>query len=282
MDRYNVVLISPPGYEHAPALLDVGRLLVCSLRSLGLRCEMQVNTLDRWAVNVVLGYHLLDDPSMLAGHRVVIYQLEQLSDREGWFGPARLAVLEQAGEIWDYCRANIEFLQERGLGPIGHLPLGFHEALCTIPDAEPEIDVLFYGSINERRRAVLEELAPHCRLHALFGVYGQERDEHIARSRIVLNVHYYERQIMEQVRISYLLNNRRFVLSEASADNPYGDALATAPHADLVESCLRYLAHPEKRQHLATKGYECLGRRPMPECLHAVLADPAPPVGAAG
>ena len=282
MTRYNVVLISPPGYEHAPALLDVGRLLVCSFRSLDLRCELQVNTLDKWAVNVVLGYHLLDDPSALAGHRLVIYQLEQLSDRQGWFDPTRLAVLEQADEVWDYCRANIEFLEGRGLGSLRHLPLGFHEELCTIPDAEPEIDVLFYGSINDRRRAVLEALAPHCRLHALFGVYGQKRDDHIARSRIVLNLHYYDRQILEQVRISYLLNNRRFVLSEAAPDNPYGDALATAPHGEVVATCLHYLAHPEERRRLAAEGYECLRRRPMAESLRVLLAEVAPSVSAAG
>ncbi len=129
---------------------------------------------------------------------------------------------------------------------------------------------------------MLEELAPHCRLRTLFGVYGRERDGHIARSRIVLNVHYYERQIMEQVRVSYLLNNRRFVLSEASADNPYGAALATARHGGLAAACLHYLAHREARERLAAEGHEWLRRRPMVESLRVLLAEPAPPLGTAG
>ena len=279
MDRYHVVLVSPPGYAHAPALRDVGRLLVLSFESLGVPCKMAVNTLDREAVNVILGYHLLSDPSLLAGRRTVIYQLEQLSEREGWFDAKRLEVLRRAGAVWDYDRRNIGFLEARGLEGVRHLPLGFHEGLGTIPDVEPEIDVLFYGSINERRKAILSALAPHARVHALFGAYGEKRDAHIAQARIVLNVHYYESQLMEQVRISYLLNNRRFVLSETAADNPYGDALATAPYDRLVEACRFYLAHPEARVRLAAAGHETLRRHPMTDGLRAVLATEAPTGG---
>jgi hypothetical protein len=49
-------------------------------------------------------------------------------------------------------------------------------------------------------------------------VYGQARDALVARARIQLNVHYYEAKVFEVVRVSYLLANGRFVVSETGAD----------------------------------------------------------------
>ncbi len=203
---------------------------------------------------------------------MIIYQLEQLSEREGWFNPTRSAILHEADEVWDYSPANVAFLAARGVD-VRLLPLGYHEELGTISDIEePEIDVLFYGSINDRRKAILEALAPHCRLQTLFGAYGEMRDDQIAQAKIVLNVHFYERQIMEQVRVSYLLNNRRFVLSEKSVDNPYEDALATASLPDIIDTCRYYLDHPCERDRMAETGHDFLEQRPMADYLRAVLS----------
>ena len=44
-------------------------------------------------------------------------------------------------------------------------------------------------------------------LRTLFGDYGEVRDRWIARSRVVLNIHFYDIKVAEQVRLSYLLNN---------------------------------------------------------------------------
>ena len=48
-----------------------------------------------------------------------------------------------------------------------------------------------------------------------------ERDEWIARSKAILNLHSYERPLFEAVRISYLLNNRCAVFSESSEGGAY-------------------------------------------------------------
>jgi hypothetical protein len=56
------------------------------------------------------------------------------------------------------------------------------------------------------------------RVESAFGCYGEERDALIARARIVLNVHYYESKVFEVVRVSYLLANRKCVLSESGSD----------------------------------------------------------------
>jgi hypothetical protein len=271
MPDYNVVLVQPPGYVHAMCFVEIGRLLVESLRTLGYASELRVNRFDAKATNVVLGYHLIPTASVVPPCRLVMYQLEQLSDREGWFRANHLAVLRRAAAVWDYSEENIAFLRPKGIEDVRWLPIGFHEALATIPTQESDVDVLFYGSVNPRRAKVLEDLARDCSVKSLFGVYGDERDAWIARSKIVLNIHYYEAQILEQARLSYLVNNGRFVVSEQSKLNPFGEGIVTAPYERLAETCRVWLERPAQREEIARTGQAVFRTRPMTEYLRSVL-----------
>ena len=87
----------------------------------------------------------------------------------------------------------------------------------------------------------------------------------IARSKLVLNVHFYQAQILEMVRISYLLANRCAVLSEPSAD-PAEDAalaggVAFSDTAGLAALARRLLDRPEERDRLALAGYRIMRLR---------------------
>ena len=92
------MLVQPAGYVHSLALLEVGELLAGSIASLGLPCRLQTNRLATDAVNIVLGYQLLQprEAGELTGRNVIFYQLEQLSTEEGWFLCNRRAVRIQA------------------------------------------------------------------------------------------------------------------------------------------------------------------------------------------
>jgi hypothetical protein len=269
--RYTVTLIQPQGYVHAQGLWDVCRLIHWSLESLGMQSRLQVNHLDTEGMNVVVGYHLMRDPAAFGNARVIFYQLEQIADGAGWFTPQRLPILQRAEEIWDYSAQNIAFLQSRGLTNVKHVPLGFHERMRSIADLPKEIDVLFYGSLNERRKAILDRLASRCKVRHLFGVYGAERDLHIARSKIVLNLHCYSAQIFEQARVSYLINNGRFVVSETPVDDPYQGMVVTAAYEDLPEACVRFLADDAGRERFAAQAFENFRRFPMTEYLKPLL-----------
>ena len=172
---YNIVLMQPPGYPHAMGLWDICQLLRLSLTDLGYETTLQINRLESSAINVIVGYHLIGDPAVLANHHSVIYQLEQVSIKGGWFKPSQMAVLGKAQEIWDYGE-NITFLNSHGLSNIKHLPIGFHEGLATIPKRTEDIDVLFYGTLNERRKVILDRLRSRWKVETLFNVYGKVRD----------------------------------------------------------------------------------------------------------
>jgi hypothetical protein len=273
-----VCLIQPLGYVHSLGLLEVCQLLAATFESLGWRAKVTVNHLEAEALNVVVGYHLLKpgDAALFDGRQVVIYQLEQATQGADWLTRERLAVLGAASEVWDYSSENIAALRRNGIRRVGELRLGFHPALRKIAQREEsakDVDVLFYGSINERRANVLDALKKRCAVKTLFGVYGDERDGWIARSRIVLNIHHYPSKIMEQVRLSYLLNNECCVISEESERNPFGEGIVSAPYGELAAQCAKYLADRESRGMVAARGLELLERRPMTAELAPLLEE---------
>ncbi|HBF34178.1 TPA: hypothetical protein DDW35_06405 [Candidatus Sumerlaeota bacterium] len=272
--RYAIVLIFPPGYTHSAAFTEVAELLLLSFETLGVECRILINQFDPDGINILLGYNLMTYGPMLASVKYVVYQLEQLSDREGWYDAGRAEVLKHATAVWDYEPKNIAFLAQQGI-TAKHLPLGFHEKLQRIqmlPEEERGIDILFYGSMNPRRIAVLEKLERWHKVKALFNVYGKNRDAAIAQSKMILNVHYYESQLLEQVRISYLVNNQRFVVSEGPAEADYfGNAVAFADYDALEETCGLWLKNLKGRADAVQSGFDFFAKRPMAEALKEVL-----------
>ncbi len=274
--KASVCLIQPPDYVHSLGLLEVCQLLCLTLESLGSDCSFHVNRIDPDRLNIVVGYHLLAprDAVQLARAPCVCYQLEQLSRDQGWFSADREAVLRMAPAVWDYSPENVQFLRSRGFPRVAHLPLGYHPRLRRIahrPEPEKDIDVLFYGSMNARRQAVLDSLRRRCQVQALFGVYGEERDQWISRARVLLNVHFYETKILEQVRLSYLLNNECFVVTEESRPNPFAAGVVSGGYEELAALCERYLADPASRQQCAARGLRLLEQRPMTDYLRPLI-----------
>ena len=268
---FNIAIVQPLAGAWAHVFDDVARLLQASLRTLGHAAMIRYGQVDPSAQNISLGYHLLKEPEQLRD--MIVYQFEPLGlPGTARYLPHRLELLRAAREIWEYSEVNLAFLQSQGITNAKLLPLGYHPDLETIPNlADEPIDVLFYGVPADRRVAPVEELNRRCKFRLLFGVYGPERDQVIAQSKIVLNMHCQDNQPFEQARVSYLLNNSRFVVSESSPDDPYPGATAMVPWEHLVVTCLDFLAKPREREGIARRGHELLKKMPMPELLAGVL-----------
>src|SRR5437867_1533931 len=116
---FSVCLIQPPGYVHSRGLMEVCEMLRLSLQDLGFDCDLQIEGLHTDRTNIIVGWHLLEPsakPKILGINMssMIFYQLEQLSDREGWWTLGREMVLLQAGSIWDYAPENVAFLDAEG------------------------------------------------------------------------------------------------------------------------------------------------------------------------
>lgn len=268
--QVTVAAVSPPGYAHSGAFAEVAESIHHGLVLLGHESKIVTGHAfpnDRPAI--VLGANLLPWCVNLAiPPGSVLYNLEQVQRGSGWFSDAALDVLRKY-PVWDYSRRNIAALAKEGikarLVPIGYVPE--LTRIPQLPEKERDIDVLFVGSMNDRRKSVISRLEQRgLRVTHSFGVYGAHRDRIVSRAKIILNIHFYEAKVLEIVRVSYMMANRQFVLSEPGADTTedaqVSGGVVFAEYGRLVEECERWLAAPEERFKVAETGYRIMAARP--------------------
>jgi SAM-dependent methyltransferase len=278
MSRFQITLVRPEGFLHTEAFREVAETLQFGLRSIGHTAQIQENVLDPGATNLLLGSHLLSpaDALMLPPDSI-LYNLEQLG---GPSLPERYYELAVRHRIWDYSLKNIETwnVMKCAYPPV-HVPLGYVPELSRIPASRAQdIDVLFYGSLNDRRIRVVKQLEDAgVKVHTVFGVYGAERDRLIARSKIILNVNFYNTKIFEMVRVSYLLANSKAVVTECCSGTEVepglADSLLVCPYDSLVNGCLSLLQDEEKRQRLETRGFQWFSQRKESEIVSKALRE---------
>jgi len=188
------------------------------------------------------------------GRRIVIYQLEQMVGSATWHSVEQvLQHVRGADELWDYDPLNVEFMSWHGVAVDRVIPMLYTERLRRLPfNPDPRTDVLFGGSINDRRYRILIDLQRwfygRVTFNWIFGFRGADFDRALADAKIVLNLHAFEpwhRQ--EQTRIFYPLINGRMVVSEASETNAFGDCIVEAPPETLGETILYWLAEDRWR-----------------------------------
>ena len=276
MRRFQIILVRPEGFPHTEAFREVAETVQFGLQALGHGVRIQDNVADAAATNIFLGAHLLllEQASMVPPGSI-IYNLEQLGGPNLAKSYYQLACKRQ---IWDYSLQNIEKWKTLACSSMPvHVPLGYVPELSRIQSTtEPDIDVLFYGSLNDRRSRILAALEKAgVKVHAVFGVYGKDRDELIARSRIVLNVHFYEAKVFEMVRVAYLLANSKAVVTECSADVPVDTRLngpvLSLPYDSLVEGCLALLKNEEHRRELEKRALNWFSQQREPEILRKAI-----------
>lgn len=264
-----VLIVSPKGYAHAQAFEELALALAWALEQAG-RTARIVRRPDQCAgPTVVLGGNLLPQMGVTRlPPNFILYNLEQVQDGSDWITGGYLDLMRRH-PCWDYSGQNIARLAALGLNHVRHCPIGYAPTLTRIaPAAEQDIDVLFYGSMNPRRATVIRGLIDTgLKVHAVFGAYGEARDRLIARSRIVLNLHFYEAAVFEIVRVSYLLANRACVVSETGGDRqleaPFAQAVAFAEHDSLVRRCEELITDTATRDEIAQRGFDTFAAMPQ-------------------
>jgi len=259
---FNICLVKPDNYIHSYAFLELGELLLYSLRELGYDATMKFKEMVGDRINILIGCHLLN-PSLISRvpKSTIILNTEQIhSDDTPW--NANIFEWVKHFEVWDYSLKNIEKLKSLGISNAKHLQIGFQKELQRIKKAPvQDIDVLFYGSRNERRNMILETLRTKgLKVEVLFGVYGADRDRFIERSKIVLNHHFYKSQIFEVVRVFYLLHNEVAVVAEINEkthiEGFWKEAVSGASYDNLVDLVFDLLSDLPRLKATETNGLE--------------------------
>ena len=164
--------------------------------------------------------------------------------------------------IWDYSKANLDPWKMLGATSVKIVPIAYAPILTRIlKPAEQDIDVLLYG-ISGGKRLEAFQILSQAGLKVMFfsGLYGDARDQLIARSKIILNVNLYNfAQIFEIVRVSYLLANKKAVVSVIDQNTFFEEDLSKSIHLtsmdNLLNDCLLLLQNTSARKSLENSGY---------------------------
>jgi SAM-dependent methyltransferase len=180
--------------------------------------------------------------------------------------------------VFDFNERNAFDLSKWLVRPVHYFRMFHIESLRRIDEPpDVDIDILFYGSFNARREKILTELrARGLRVEAVFGVFGVQLDRLIGRSKVVINIHFYDNGRIEMIRLFDLLANGRVVVSEVNAgefvDADLADAFVAVPYEHLVDATEALVRDPERRRSVAMAGFRAFSHRRADTVLRDALA----------
>jgi len=274
--QYCIWIVSPPGYLHSRAFDEIAIGLNSGIFKLGFEAPIVRDVKDILGKSIVLGCNLIPQLGLSDIPKdLILFNLEQIQLGSPWMSQSYLNILKSY-PVWDYSYRNIQELKKLGINNVAYCGIGYEPELTKIPQSEEDIDVLLYGSLNDRRINILKELKNNgLNVAGLFGAYGEKRDKYIARSKVILNIHYYEARVFEIVRVSYLLANKKFVISEVGQDDdlekPFARGMVFSTYQELVEKCIEYLRKEHLRKEIAGKGFNLMRERPQSTFLKRAL-----------
>jgi hypothetical protein len=277
MKKINICIIKPKDYIHSYAFWELAELIYFSLIEIGFESRIVFNNVEPDIKNILIGCHLLD-PKLIEKipKSTIILNTEQIySDNTEW--NENIFAWVTRFEVWDYSIRNIEKLKQIGVNRVKLFKIGYQKELARLDMTQKkDVDVLFYGAANDRRKKIIKNLLDTgLNVKALFGVYGKERDAWIERSKLVLNFHFYDSQIFEIVRVFYLLTNSVAVVGEVNESTSIDDMCKEGVHAvkydDLVNGCIELVNNDSLRKRLEIRALNSIYRYPQKEFTQEML-----------
>lgn len=272
LPRIHLSIVQPKGYVHSLGFLDQARYFRHQFRRMGAEVSIGKNRLRHDAVNFVFGAHLGFEADLRQRYSCIFVNLEQLGQGGAAVSRDYLALLKTSAVV-DYDQDNIQAYSahpdEVMVVPFLYAP--YLKPAEPIPLEQRPIDLLFIGSMNERRQAMIQRIESTGVQVSVFdgALYGPERDAYIVQAKAVFNAHFYESSRFEQARASHCLSLGTPVISERRPQ--------TRPHEAFEHSVL-WLAEEQLEAYFSQQ----FGTPAFYEQAHAALqafeqADPIEP-----
>ena len=240
-----------------------------------------------------------DYNSNIVPKNYIVYQLEQTTGNSSskWFNDRYMKFLKGAIEVWDYSYTNYLWIQnmlynindtndKKNIKDIKnnlvYKPIGYvDDNIFNINISNINInisniindkiyDILFIGSLNERRNIILDKLKKlDFKVQICTNSYDNELYDYMSKSRIIINIHYYEESILEVVRLSSILNKKinnnnyinPIIISEFSndtlLDSEYSKYINMCNYNELINECIRIKENSfkEEKDYIKFKNY---------------------------
>src|SRR6056300_409058 len=167
----------------------------CLLKE-NIHCQVvdRVNPNDR-CLYIMFNLNAFNEYDKLPDNFIAV-QMEQTGvDDSRWMRQEYYDVLNKAIEVWDYSKVNIKNFSKKVNVSINYVPILYMQCIENKIklSQKKDIDVLFMGSINNRRKKIMTELKNNgINVHiAPYNLWNEKRDNMLSRSKIVLNIHFY-------------------------------------------------------------------------------------------
>lgn len=224
--HHQVLCESAYGISHALELMSLNNEVV--------QCKSRI-VRDTGDIYIVVGVHHFKNLPRF----YIVAQTEQPGSH--WFNPSLYKALDGSMGIIDFSPKLDAKWKSLGYNsyyvPI-RIPMdmfidtGSKDIFST--NAPKDIDVLFYGGKRDRRVQLekrLKKLFPKKKIvFRYYDLFGEEREQFIARSKIVLNTHFWPESSLETHRIEYLMARGKCVVSERSMDKTLDGEYLAAVH----------------------------------------------------
>lgn len=178
---------------------------------------------DPYCLALFIGFTHIQNTNLLNNipkKKYGLIQIEQLNQNQYYYQTITLDYIRLIiGAVFtiDYSFANLQFYPHSVKNKIRYFDIfkfidySYKNYITTILTKNKDIDVLFIGTINTRRRNIIDNL--NIRLNTsiveVANIFGDELVELLQRTQIVINLHYYHNCIFEVFRIFDILQNSR-------------------------------------------------------------------------
>jgi len=278
MARFHLMHCVHPKMHGLNGYKEVIESIHWGLAQMGHEVTYAVNRAEPNATNVIFGAQVLSTEFLKRlPPDTIIYHLEQLRDIDINKLRESVRYCAEHFKIWEYSHYNLDCWKRLGVDRVQHVPVGYAPVLTRIPKApEEDIGILIYGHSGSKRGNAFHLLSL-ADLTVVFvsGMYGEARDGLISRSKIILNINNDHGEIFEIVRVSYLLANKKAVVSirdpRTAIEDDIVSGVKLTEMENVVDDCTRLIADENARSILATAGFDCFSKRDIRDILKSVL-----------
>jgi len=207
-------------------IISIGKYFKLIFESYGYECEikLKININDCLDSTINELYIILynNENHLLLPKRFIYYQIEQKNNII--FSNLKLFkkiiyMIKKAEKVWEFSdilsdKYKIFCKNKLYLTPMPFTVNNFNKLLINYEDCE--YDIFFFGHKNERRSRILNELLKYFKIKIGWKYYDKKKIKYIIKSKIILNIHFYNESALETCRINEILNYNKIIISEKS------------------------------------------------------------------
>jgi hypothetical protein len=202
-----------------PLLMSIALNLENILSHLGYKVFTKIGVTDYDCESDDFLYIVIVNHTDRNPKKYIQYQIEQSTSN--WFTPRYMEAMKNSHMVWEFAISNYNrYKDDVSIDRVYRMPMPFYRYRKDILDMPTpshfEYDITFYGTINTRRSYILDKLKEKYKVNVCINIYGENVYEIIKKSKIILNIHFYEEATLESARFNEVLQFNRLIVSERS------------------------------------------------------------------